>query len=287
MKTDNKFIAYYRVSTKKQGNDGLGMDGQRKVVRDFLNGQTVLAEFSEVESGKNAKRPQILKAIELCRKENATLVIAKIDRLARSVSFVSTLRDSGVKFIACDNPNATNFFINMLAAFAEEEARIISERVKLALTEKRERLKKHGLDENWRKGENQKWNDDARAKAIETNKEKAKNNLNTKRAKGYAWELRRKGTLQEAAEKLNKVGFVSPNGKKFHKTTVWRMTAKKDFDPKNQNAEASEPKKGKKSKGVVFEIPTDTPIIYRRAKRTHEPKETVKLLSRKSKKQAN
>lgn len=280
MKTNDKFIAYYRVSTKKQGNDGLGMDGQRKAVKIFLNGDKPFAEFEEVESGKNAKRPQILKAIELCRKENATLIIAKIDRLARSVSFVSTLRDSGVKFTACDNPNATNFFINMLAAFAEEEARLISERVKTALAEKRERLKKHGLDENWRTGENQKWNDDARAKAIETNKEKAKANINTKRAKGYAFELRRKMTLQDCAEKLNKVGFVSPNGKAFHRTTVWRMTGKKDFDLQNYRENTPNPKKAKK---VIAEIPTDTPIIYRRAKRTHEPKETVKLLSRKSK----
>ena len=104
-----KFIAYYRVSTGKQRISGLGLEAQRNAVADYLNGGrwTLLEEYTEVESGKNSDRPQLARALALCRLHKATLVVAKLDRLARNVHFLSGLMESGVDFYACDMPGAT------------------------------------------------------------------------------------------------------------------------------------------------------------------------------------
>jgi len=135
----DQFVTYYRVSTARQGASGLGLDAQRQTVALYLTGATrpVLAEFVEVETGKGAnaldKRPELRKALELCRKSGATLLIAKLDRLARNVHFVSGLMESKVKFVACDLPEANQLTIHIMAAFAEHEARRISERTRDAL----------------------------------------------------------------------------------------------------------------------------------------------------------
>ena len=130
-----KFIAYYRVSTDRQGQSGLGLDAQRKAVTDYLNGGSweLLGEFTEVESGKRADRPELLKALDACRKMKATLIIAKLDRLARNVHFVSGLMESGVDFVAVDFPTANRLTIHILAAVAEHEREMISQRTKAAL----------------------------------------------------------------------------------------------------------------------------------------------------------
>lgn len=136
---NGKFIAYYRVSTQKQGVSGLGLDAQREAVARFLNGGQwdLLGEFTETETGKGAdalaKRPQLRAALDACRKQGATLVIAKLDRLARNVHFVSGLMESKVKFVAVDMPEANELTIHIMAAFAEHEAKRISERTKDAL----------------------------------------------------------------------------------------------------------------------------------------------------------
>lgn len=135
----DQFVTYYRVSTVRQGLSGLGLEAQRQTVSQYLTGstRTVLAEFVEVETGKGAnaleKRPQLRMALELCRKSGATLLIAKLDRLARNVHFVSGLMESKVKFVACDLPEANQLTIHIMAAFAEHEARRISERTRDAL----------------------------------------------------------------------------------------------------------------------------------------------------------
>jgi DNA invertase Pin-like site-specific DNA recombinase len=131
----NKYVSYYRVSTDKQGVRGLGMQAQRSAVERLLNGQIPLAEFSEVESGKRKDRPELLKAIELCRKTGAILVIAKLDRLARNAAFTLGLRDSGVEFIAADMPSANRLTIGIMAVVAEDEAERISKRVTESLAE--------------------------------------------------------------------------------------------------------------------------------------------------------
>lgn len=136
---ENQLVTYYRVSTARQGLSGLGLDAQRQTVSQYLAGspRTVLREFVEVETGKGAnaldRRPELRDALELCKRTGATLLIAKLDRLARNVHFVSGLMESKVKFVACDLPEANQLTIHIMAAFAEHEARRISERTRDAL----------------------------------------------------------------------------------------------------------------------------------------------------------
>ena len=132
---DGKQVLYFRVSTQKQGRSGLGLSAQRESVHQFLNGGKweTIGEFVEVESGKRSDRPQLEKALKLARVHNATLVVAKIDRLSRSVAFISKLMESGVKFVAADMPEANQLTIHIMAAMAEHERMMISSRVKEAL----------------------------------------------------------------------------------------------------------------------------------------------------------
>jgi DNA invertase Pin-like site-specific DNA recombinase len=130
-----KAIPYYRVSTERQGQSGLGLDAQRKAVRDFarFNKLRLLSEFTEIESGKKSKRPILLQALEQCKNNNALLLIAKLDRLGRNVAFISKLMESNVDFIAVDNPYANKLQVHIMAAFAEYERDQISNRTKEAL----------------------------------------------------------------------------------------------------------------------------------------------------------
>ena len=139
------FVAYYRVSTDKQGRAGLGMDAQREAVTRFLTGRGDLAsEFVEVESGRKSDRPELTAAIAECRKRRAVLVIAKLDRLARNVHFISGLMNSDVEFVAVDNPTASRLTIHILAAVAEHEREMISQRTKAALAQAKARGTKLG-----------------------------------------------------------------------------------------------------------------------------------------------
>lgn len=132
-----RFVAYYRVSTKAQGISGLGLEAQEQGVNQFLNGGNwqLLASYTDVESGtrKGNNRPELGKAIAHAKRTKATLVIAKLDRLARNVAFVSNLMESGVDFVAADMPQANRLTIHILAAVAEAEAEMISKRTKEAL----------------------------------------------------------------------------------------------------------------------------------------------------------
>lgn len=130
-----RFVAYFRVSTAKQGKSGLGLEAQRASVEQFIVSAcgTIVAEFIEVESGTRSDRPKLTDALRLCRIHNATLVIAKLDRLARNVAFISNLMESGVDFTAVDFPSANRLTIHILAAVAEHEAHIIRERTRTAL----------------------------------------------------------------------------------------------------------------------------------------------------------
>ena len=127
-----KFISYLRVSTDKQGVRGYGLDAQRKAVEDFLNGGNweLLGEYVEIESGKRNDRPQLAAALAACKKHKAKLVIAKLDRLARNVAFIANLMDGKVDFVCCDMPQATRLTIHVLAAVAEHEREMISERTR-------------------------------------------------------------------------------------------------------------------------------------------------------------
>lgn len=145
---NGKFIAYYRVSTARQGASGLGLEAQQEAVRAHLNGGNwqLVAEVVEVESGKRNDRPKLAEALRLCRMHGATLIIAKLDRLARNVAFISNLMESGVEFTAVDFPQANRLTVHILAAVAEHEAVMISNRTKAALQAAKARGTKLGGD---------------------------------------------------------------------------------------------------------------------------------------------
>jgi DNA invertase Pin-like site-specific DNA recombinase len=132
---NGKFVSYLRVSTARQGVSGLGLEAQRESVASYLNGGrwTLVREVVEIESGKRNDRPAIAEALRLCRLHRATLIIAKLDRLARNVHFISSLMESGVEFVAVDFPQANRLTVHILAAVAEHEATMISARTKAAL----------------------------------------------------------------------------------------------------------------------------------------------------------
>jgi DNA invertase Pin-like site-specific DNA recombinase len=130
-----RYIAYLRVSTQRQGASGLGLEAQREAVARHAAtaGGTIVAEVVETESGKWADRPELARALAACRAHKATLLIAKLDRLARDVAFIANLMKSGVPFVATDMPHARPFELHIYAAIAEEEGRAISARTKAAL----------------------------------------------------------------------------------------------------------------------------------------------------------
>lgn len=137
----SRYVAYHRVSTARQGRSGLGLDAQREAIRLHLagTGGELLAERTEVESGRRNDRPELAKALADCRLHRATLLIAKLDRLARNVAFISALMDSGVEFVATDMPAANRLTLHIIAAVAENEARMISDRTKVALAAAKQR----------------------------------------------------------------------------------------------------------------------------------------------------
>jgi DNA invertase Pin-like site-specific DNA recombinase len=130
-----KFVAYYRVSTDRQGLSGLGLDAQRAAVAKHIGVAELVAEFTEIESGRKNDRAQLAAALATAKRTKSTLVIAKLDRLARNVHFVSGLLESNVPFVCADMPEADRTFLQMMAVFAEWEARKISERTKAALAQ--------------------------------------------------------------------------------------------------------------------------------------------------------
>lgn len=141
-----KFIAYYRVSTARQGKSGLGLAAQQEMIANYVRGAhgKLVGAYKEIETGKRADRPELAKALAACRLHNATLVVAKLDRLARNVAFVSNLMESTAEFVAVDFPQANRFMLHLLAAVAEYEAKLISERTKAALAQARKRGVKLG-----------------------------------------------------------------------------------------------------------------------------------------------
>ena len=148
-----KAVAYLRVSTDKQGKSGLGLEAQREAVARYIaaNGLELIGEYIEVETGKGSnalsKRPELVAALAAAKREKAGLIIAKLDRLARNVHFISGLMETGVEFAVADMPNADRFQLHLFAALAEKEAEVISQRTKAALAAAKERgteLGKHG-----------------------------------------------------------------------------------------------------------------------------------------------
>ena len=200
-----KFVAYYRVSTDRQGKSGLGLDAQRKAVLDYLDGGKweLINEFTEIESGSRNDRPELEKALAACKKHRAKLVIAKLDRLSRDLAFIATLMTKKVDFVCCDNPTATKFTIHILAAVAEHERDAISARTKAALAAVKARGKKLG---NYQRiAEAKQRATAARAEAV----------------RGGITETAHLST-RVAADTLNRRGVRTASGKQWHAMQVHR-----------------------------------------------------------------
>lgn len=146
------FVAYLRVSTDKQGRSGLGLEAQQAAIAAYIqpSDKLLVPAFVEVESGKNSARPKLVEALAKCRKTGATLLIARLDRLARNLAFIANLMEQGVPFVACDRPNASAFELHIYAAMAQEEGRAISARTKAALAAAKARGVKLGGDRGFR-----------------------------------------------------------------------------------------------------------------------------------------
>ncbi len=210
-----EYISYYRVSTQKQVKSGLGLDAQREAVCRFVAiSDSISEEYVEIELGRNAERPQLKAAIGRCRLTGATLLIAKLDRLSRKVSFLSALMDGDVPFVAADNPNATRFTLHILAAVAEHEALAISERTKAALAAAKARGQKLG---GWR-GRNL----TASERALGTAARVAKAKTRAMQIEPVLDELRTAGgrTLRELANGLNQRGIRAPRGGRWAASQV-------------------------------------------------------------------
>ncbi|MFY0598010.1 MAG: recombinase family protein [Cognatishimia sp.] len=203
-------FAYYRVSTNKQGQSGLGLEAQRTATLNYARSENleVLGQFTEIESGRKSNRPELGAAIEACKINNAVLLIAKLDRLARNVHFISGLLESNIKFIALDMPNADKFMLHVYAAMAEEEARRISERTKAALSA----AKRNGVELG------------------KFGKQLAKTNAKTadqfcQQIGPQIAQLRSSENMsyRAIAERFNQIGLRSFRNQSWHTTTIHRL----------------------------------------------------------------
>jgi DNA invertase Pin-like site-specific DNA recombinase len=204
-----RFVTYYRVSTDKQGRSGLGLEAQQAAVRNYLDGATweLVGEFTEVESGRKSERPELARALALCKKRKATLVIARLDRLARNVHFISGLMEAKVKFVACDMPEATPFMLHIYAAVAQEEARAISARTKAALAAAKQRGVRLGATGAERA---KRFKAEAKARAIEL--------------APILSDLKKQGlSLRAIAVELSKRKVPTPRGGAWHPQLVARV----------------------------------------------------------------
>lgn len=205
-------VPYYRVSTERQGHSGLGLEAQQKAVSEFAktNGFRLMHEFTEIESGKRGSRPILQEALAYCRQHKAMLLIAKLDRLGRNVAFISALMESEVDFIAVDNPSANKLIVHIMAAFAEHERDLISQRTKDALQMAKKRGVKLGeYGKNVLAKQNKKASKDFARKMKPVIKQLKK--------EGYS-------TVREITQRLNELEIQTYTGSgKWHINTVHRL----------------------------------------------------------------
>jgi DNA invertase Pin-like site-specific DNA recombinase len=220
-----RVVAYYRVSTEAQGRSGLGLDAQQQAVAALCQqrGWTIIAEFTEVESGKRNDRPELTAALKRAKVTGARLVIAKLDRLSRNVAFLAALQDSGAKFTAADMPEADEFTVHILAAVAQRERKLTSDRTKAALAAAKARGTKlgnpNGAAAIRRAGKGTEAALEAvRANAAERATEYAETIADVQ-ASGAA-------SLSAIAAELNARGIVTPRGGQWHPSSVRNLLAR-------------------------------------------------------------
>ena len=210
------FASYLRVSTQRQGATGYGLDSQRKTIREFIGASgELVGEYLEVESGRKSDRPELKRAVRDCKLKGATLIVAKLDRLARNQRFLMELQESGIQIHFCDYPSADKMVIGIMAAVAEGEARMISERTKKALQVAKARGVKLGTNN---------LTPDGTIKGVE-NSVVARQKIALSRAieiMPIIQEIRERGvhTLTGIANELNAMGISAPRGGRFYPQTV-------------------------------------------------------------------
>lgn len=233
VKMSAKLVAYVRVSTEKQGASGLGLEGQQAAIDAYArqSGGLVVAKFLEVESGKRSDRPELARAIAHARRAKAVLVVAKLDRLARNVAFLSRLLEAGVEFVACDNPSANRLTIHILAAVAEAEAKAIPERTKAALAA----AKRRGVPLGSARPGHWAGREDRRKQGGLAGSKAATVARSRAAADAYSdllplvRELRNGGaSLDAIANDLNGKGYSTRTGKPFTPMTVHRIIGRAD-----------------------------------------------------------
>ena len=222
-----KFIAYYRVSTTKQGQSGLGLEAQQAAVADYLksNAGDLITEYTEVQSGSKDDRPELQAALRQCRLTGATLLIAKLDRLSRNRSFLMSVQDSSVQFVAVDMPEANHFTVGLMACLADYERQLISERTKAALKAAKARGVKLG---NPRLSEVRP-TDTTKARQAKIIKAKQRNaemvEIINEMVEAMRPDQRDCVSLRTLASLLNDAGYKTARGKEWHPTSVSRLLA--------------------------------------------------------------
>ena len=212
-----KAVLYSRVSTDRQGKSGLGLEAQQAAMTTWVksNKAEVLEEFVEVESGKKSDRPELAKALKLAKRQKATLVIAKLDRLSRNASFLLSLRDSGVEFVCTDMPEANRLTIGIMAVMAEHEREMISERTKAAMAAKKARCEATG--EPYNVGNPNGFAEDDRSKGPQ---ERSRKSLAFVQGLAHWFQQTAEMSLNAAARHLNDNDVPTARGGLWTPTTV-------------------------------------------------------------------
>ena len=206
------FVAYYRVSTQKQGASGLGLDAQKTAIANYVDGRKIVHEVTEIGSGKKSDRSGLAEAIKIAQQTNSTLIVAKLDRLSREVKLIFALRESGVDFICADMPEANTLTIGIFAVMAQHERELNSKRTKEGMAES---TKKAGKPENL--------TDAARSASIATRTAQRAQCKEWQRARALAVSMRPTSTLRQIASTLNDNGYTTRNGKQFGARQVLRL----------------------------------------------------------------
>lgn len=224
-----KYISYLRVSTKKQGVSGLGIEAQRETIERFVGstGGVIIEEFTDIESGKKDKRPELMKAIRLAKTDGATIIVAKLDRISRNVSFFFQMRDAKVDFQAADIPELNTLTLGIFATIAQYERELISKRTKDALRAK--------MAQGWKAGQKGKRNltSEGRAKAAKIKTEESKEDTGNRQVRDIIKGLINKGySVNFMVNHLNNLEYKTATGLPFEKSHVyWHI--KKMNDAKN------------------------------------------------------